>query len=79
LLAEGGTAIQTKMVREFQRAGARLVSELNVNFLKSSANFLCDATRPGAPEVMDNLADPRLVWIATVLAAAVFVLYVTHV
>jgi hypothetical protein len=50
LLAEGGTAIQTKMVREFQRAGARLVSELNVNFLKSSANFLCDATRPGAPE-----------------------------
>jgi hypothetical protein len=24
-------------------------------------------------------ADPRLVWLATVLAAAVFVLYVTHV
>jgi hypothetical protein len=24
-------------------------------------------------------SDPRLVWLATVLAAAVFVLYVTHV
>jgi len=24
-------------------------------------------------------ADPRLVWMATVLAAAVFILYVTHI
>jgi len=28
---------------------------------------------------MDNPADPRLVWVATVLAAAVFILYVTHI
>jgi len=28
---------------------------------------------------MSNPADPRLVWVATVLAAAVFILYVTHI
>jgi len=28
---------------------------------------------------MNNPADPRLVWVATVLAAAVFILYVTHI
>jgi len=28
---------------------------------------------------MDSPADPRLVWVATVLAAAVFILYVTHI
>jgi hypothetical protein len=30
-------------------------------------------------EPKNTQADPRLVWLATVLAAAVFVLYVTHV
>ena len=29
--------------------------------------------------VMNKPADPRLVWAATVLAAAVFVLYVAHI
>jgi len=28
---------------------------------------------------VNKTTDPRLVWIATVLAAAVFVLYVTHI
>jgi hypothetical protein len=28
---------------------------------------------------MNQPADPRLVWMATVLAAAVFILYVTHI
>jgi len=28
---------------------------------------------------MNKLADPRLVWVATVLAAAVFVLYISHI
>jgi len=28
---------------------------------------------------MNSAADPRLVWVATVLAAAVFILYVTHI
>jgi hypothetical protein len=28
---------------------------------------------------MNSPADPRLVWVATVLAAAVFILYVTHI
>jgi len=28
---------------------------------------------------VNKTSDPRLVWIATVLAAAVFVLYVTHI
>jgi len=28
---------------------------------------------------MNQSADPRLVWMATVLAAAVFILYVTHI
>jgi len=28
---------------------------------------------------MNNPADPRLVWVATVLAVAVFILYVTHI
>jgi len=28
---------------------------------------------------MNNPADPRLVWVATVLAAVVFILYVTHI
>jgi len=26
-----------------------------------------------------NQSDPRLVWLATVLAAAVFIVYVTHI
>jgi hypothetical protein len=29
--------------------------------------------------LMNNPADPRLVWVATVLATAVFILYVTHI
>jgi hypothetical protein len=29
--------------------------------------------------VMNRPADPRLVWLASVLAAAVFILYVTHI
>jgi hypothetical protein len=29
--------------------------------------------------VMNKHADPRLVWLASVLAAAVFVVYVTHI
>jgi hypothetical protein len=29
--------------------------------------------------VMKRPADPRLVWLASVLAAAVFILYVTHI
>jgi len=28
---------------------------------------------------MNKTADPRLVWVATVLTAAVFVLYITHI
>jgi len=28
---------------------------------------------------MSSPADPRLVWVVTVLAAAVFILYVTHI
>jgi len=28
---------------------------------------------------MNKPADPRLVWVATVLAAAVFVLYISHI
>jgi hypothetical protein len=28
---------------------------------------------------MNNPADSRLVWVATVLGAAVFILYVTHI
>jgi len=28
---------------------------------------------------MNRPADPRLVWLASVLAAAVFILYVTHI
>jgi len=35
-------------------------------------------TKPQNPEKTPQ-ADPRLVWLASVLAAAVFVLYVTHV
>jgi hypothetical protein len=31
------------------------------------------------PQAKTTQADPRLVWLASVLAAAVFVLYVTHV
>ena len=30
-------------------------------------------------EVMNKRADPRLVWVATVLAVAVFVVYVAHI
>jgi hypothetical protein len=30
-------------------------------------------------DAMNQPADPRLVWMATVLAAAVFILYVTHI
>jgi hypothetical protein len=30
-------------------------------------------------KLKNTQADPRLVWLASVLAAAVFVLYVTHV
>jgi hypothetical protein len=29
--------------------------------------------------VMNKNADPRLVWLASVLAAAVFIVYVTHI
>jgi len=28
---------------------------------------------------MNKSADPRLVWVATVLAVAVFIIYVTHI
>jgi hypothetical protein len=31
------------------------------------------------PFMKSNRSDPRLVWLATVLAAAVFIVYVTHI
>jgi hypothetical protein len=36
--------------------------------------------RQGLPRIaMNKHADPRLVWLASVLAAAVFIIYVTHI
>jgi hypothetical protein len=43
------------------------------------ARFACVGIQQLPRIVTNKHADPRLVWLASVLAAAVFIVYVTHI